>query len=203
MMRPFSLRWLVPLALVLLLLPACSDSGDGAADTTLAPTTTIEAATTTTIDAATTTQAAAVTVAPVATVEVSFDGSSCSVSPQSVPAGDTALLFTNTSDIDIERTDLYVGSMPDGHTLESLHAMHASLGGPPNVIPDSDWYIVYDAGYEPVSFTPPPDIEMTEDQWLDMRTLTTGTDFVELYVHDASEGYEVMWICDEALEVTS
>ena len=47
MMRPFSLRWLVCLALVVLLLPACSDSGDEAADTTLAPTTTAAAATTT------------------------------------------------------------------------------------------------------------------------------------------------------------
>ncbi len=47
MMRPLSLRWLVPLALVVLLLPACSDSGDEAADTTLAPTSTTEAMTTT------------------------------------------------------------------------------------------------------------------------------------------------------------
>jgi polyhydroxybutyrate depolymerase len=46
MMRPISLRWLVPFSLVVLLLPGCSDSGEGAADTTLAPTTTIDAATT-------------------------------------------------------------------------------------------------------------------------------------------------------------
>ena len=39
MMRPLSPRWLIPLVLVVLLLPACSDSGD-AADTATVPTTT-------------------------------------------------------------------------------------------------------------------------------------------------------------------
>ena len=67
-MRPFSLRRSIPFALVVLLLPACSDSGDGAADTTLAPTTTTEAATTTTEAATTTTEAATrTTTAPTTT----------------------------------------------------------------------------------------------------------------------------------------
>jgi lysophospholipase L1-like esterase len=47
MMRPFSLPWLIPFSLIVLLLASCSDSGDEAADTTFAPTTT-EAVTTTT-----------------------------------------------------------------------------------------------------------------------------------------------------------
>jgi len=54
MVRPLSVRWLVPFALVVLLLPACGDSADEAADTTLAPTTTAAAVTTTTIAPATT-----------------------------------------------------------------------------------------------------------------------------------------------------
>jgi hypothetical protein len=58
-MRPFTVRWLVPLTLVVLLLPACSDSGDEAANATLAPTTTAAAVTTTT--APTTTVAPATT----------------------------------------------------------------------------------------------------------------------------------------------
>jgi hypothetical protein len=41
MVRPLSVRWLIPFALVVLLVPACSDSTDEAADTTHAPTTTI------------------------------------------------------------------------------------------------------------------------------------------------------------------
>jgi hypothetical protein len=55
MMRPLSVRWLIPFALVVLLVPACSDSADEAADTTLAPTTTEATTTTTTTTAAPTT----------------------------------------------------------------------------------------------------------------------------------------------------
>jgi hypothetical protein len=47
MVRPLSVRWLIPFALVVLLVPACSDSTDEAADTTHAPTTTTMAPTTT------------------------------------------------------------------------------------------------------------------------------------------------------------
>ena len=46
-MQPFSLRWLIPLTLVVLLLPACSDSGDdGVATSAPAPSTTTSPATT-------------------------------------------------------------------------------------------------------------------------------------------------------------
>jgi len=51
-MRPFLLRWSIPLTLVVLLLPACSDGGGEAADATLAPTTSEVKATTTTVDLA-------------------------------------------------------------------------------------------------------------------------------------------------------
>jgi hypothetical protein len=47
MVRPLSVRWLIPFALVVLLVPACSDSTDEAADTTHAPTTTTTAPTAT------------------------------------------------------------------------------------------------------------------------------------------------------------
>lgn len=56
MLRRLSPRWLIPLTVVVLLLPACSDSADEAADTTLAPTT-IEAVTSTTAAPATATTA--------------------------------------------------------------------------------------------------------------------------------------------------
>jgi hypothetical protein len=72
MMRPFSLRWLVPLALVVLLLPACSDSGDEATDTTVAPTATAAATTTeaptTTIEATTAPTSATTTQPPTTTI---------------------------------------------------------------------------------------------------------------------------------------
>jgi hypothetical protein len=59
-MQPFSPRWLIPVALVVLLLPSCGDTGDDSADTTLSPTTT-EAVTTTTSAAAPSTTAAPAT----------------------------------------------------------------------------------------------------------------------------------------------
>jgi hypothetical protein len=60
-MQPLTLRWLFPLTLVVLLLPACSDGADDVAATTTAPTTTViettatapsttQPATTTTLD---------------------------------------------------------------------------------------------------------------------------------------------------------
>jgi hypothetical protein len=60
MMRPLSLRRLIPFILIVLLLPACGDSADDAADTTLAPTTTTLPPTTTA--APTTTAVASTTV---------------------------------------------------------------------------------------------------------------------------------------------
>ena len=59
MTRPLSVRRLIPFALVVLMLPACSDSGDEAADTTLASTTVAAAATTTTATTTTVDTAAA------------------------------------------------------------------------------------------------------------------------------------------------
>ena len=61
MMRPFTLRWLIPFALVVLLLPGCGDSSDEATDTTLAPTTTTAVPTTTAAPTTTTVDTAAAT----------------------------------------------------------------------------------------------------------------------------------------------
>ena len=68
MMRPLSSRWLIPFALVVLLLPACSDSDDGATDSTVATTTT-EAVTSTAAPTTTTTVAASA-----ADLAISFQG---------------------------------------------------------------------------------------------------------------------------------
>ncbi len=47
-MQPFTLRWLIPITLIMLLLPACSDSADDGAATTVPTTTTATPETTTT-----------------------------------------------------------------------------------------------------------------------------------------------------------
>jgi len=69
MLRRLSLRWLFPLTLVVLLLPACSDSADDVAATTTVPTT-AASETTTTTDAPTTTT----TVAPTTATTVALQG---------------------------------------------------------------------------------------------------------------------------------
>lgn len=61
-MQPITLRWLIPLTLVVLLLAACGDTADDSADTTLALTTTM-AQTSTTTDATTSTVAPTTTTA--------------------------------------------------------------------------------------------------------------------------------------------
>ena len=57
MIRLLPSRFLIPVLLVVLALPACGDSADEAENTTLAPTTTAEAVTTTTAPTTTTTEA--------------------------------------------------------------------------------------------------------------------------------------------------
>jgi hypothetical protein len=57
-MRPFSLRWLIPFALVALLLPACSDDAGDSPGATLASSTTTSDTTTTTAASTTTTTVA-------------------------------------------------------------------------------------------------------------------------------------------------
>jgi hypothetical protein len=72
MMRPFSLRWLIPFSLVVLLLPACSDDAGDSPGTTLAPTTAASETTTTAASENTTTAASenTTTTAPPTTTTV-------------------------------------------------------------------------------------------------------------------------------------
>jgi hypothetical protein len=70
MMRPFSLRWLIPFSLVVLLLPACSNDAGDSPGTTLAPTTVASETTTTTSPLTTTTVAATTTTVAATTTTV-------------------------------------------------------------------------------------------------------------------------------------
>lgn len=63
-MQPFTLRWLIPFTLVVLLLAACGDTADDSADSTLAPTTTTTTTTTEPTATTTTTTQAETTTTP-------------------------------------------------------------------------------------------------------------------------------------------
>ena len=168
MLRRLSPRWLIPLTVVVLLLAACSGSGDEAADTTLASTTT---ETTTTVAPTTTTTTVAMSTA---VIGVSFDGETCDVDTESVPAGTHAFVVTNDSD---QAVHLYVSSLIDGHTFDELLELQEEVGGSPNYYPKPDWVV-----YEDVSSDPDarPEIELSDDQVMQVRPLTEGTDAVYL-----------------------
>ena len=180
MLRRLSPRWLIPFTLVVLLLAACSGSGDEAADTTLASTTTetttTVAPTTTTTEAPSTTAASTTTTVAMsaAVVGVSFDGETCDVDTESVPAGDHAFVVTNDSD---ETVHLYVSILVDGHTFDELLELQEEVGGSPNYYPKPDWVV-----YEDVSSDPDarPEIELSDNQSMKGRALTEGADAVYL-----------------------
>ena len=139
MLRRLSPRWSMPFTLVVLLLAACSGSGDEAADTTLASTTTETtttiAPTTTTTEAPSTTAASTTTTVAMsaAVVGVSFDGETCDVDTESVPAGDHAFVVTNDSD---ETVHLYVSILGDGHTFDELLELQEEVGVRPTTTRD-------------------------------------------------------------------
>jgi hypothetical protein len=141
-----------------------------------------------------TTEAAGVNV-----IEVQFDGVECSVSRESVAAGDWAFVVTNASAFEVGPEELYVNHMPDGYTFPDIVALQTEVGGPPNVVPDSEWNVVYEAGAEPISFASPPDIELASNQFLQMRKLAAGSDFVELYIYDPP--VDAQWICSPPITV--
>ena len=140
-MQPFTLRWLIPFTLVVLLLAACGDTADDGADTTLARTTTTTAVNTATTstrpattEATTTTEPTTTTAEPTTTeaVEVlslrlTFDGESCIYEgPTVLAAGPVELLFLNES----ERFATAHISMLTGD--ETLQDMLDYVGDPPS-----------------------------------------------------------------------
>jgi hypothetical protein len=174
-MRSWYLPWFVPFVLVVLLLAACSGSSDESADTTLAPTTT---ETTTTVAPTTTVAMSA------AVIGVSFDGERCEVDTESVPAGGHAFVVTNDSD---HAVALYVSSLVDGHTFDELLELQEEVGGSPNYWPKPDWVV-----YELLDFSPSrPEVELSDNQFMEDWLLTEGTDAVYLSV----PGPERIWFC--------
>jgi lysophospholipase L1-like esterase len=120
MMRPFSLRWLIPFVLVVLLLPACSDTADDSADTTLAPTTT----TTTTTAAPTTTTNEPTTTAPTTTAATTSDEESLNM----VVLGDSVVSYTPTL------TDAYATYLEEAFGIPVYVRFHTTFGSSPSAL---------------------------------------------------------------------
>jgi hypothetical protein len=137
-------------------------------------------------------------------VEIVSDGTQCSVSPDTVPAGDRAFLLANNSDIEVRRGDIHVGNVPEGLTYQDVIDRHTAYGGPPNTVPASEWEGESGLGieYEAGSFAAFPDIELAENQTLLMARLTPGADSVELYTSPTPTTDYQHLLCTPALEVT-
>ncbi len=164
MMRSLSLRWLTPFALVVLMLPACSDSADEAADTTLAPTTTA---------------AAAQSVIP-PEVEQTLDEY---IAAWEANDGD-AFLATVTSDFLInEYWYIETGDASDGVKLSYIisdddPANAARLG-----VEDGNWSVT--RGDEVVVTGDGPWFVAFEEVWIDEPTVGTG---IATYVVEMIDG---------------
>lgn len=130
--------------------------------------------------------------------DVSFDGTTCTVEPDTAPTGDRAFVLTNTSDMPMDANSFFVINVPDGYTFEDLLDIQRENGGAPQSIPEDIWYVTLGVENEGISFAAPPDVDLAEDQMVFMRTLTPGTDAIELYVEGPPE---LQWLCGP-IEVT-
>jgi hypothetical protein len=175
MIRPFLLRWLIPFALVLLMLPACGDSGDDPAETTLiAPTTTTTeaAATTTTTEAAATSTTVgpatattpATTLPPRELIEVMFDGTECITDgPAQVAAGDYPFILTDLSGM--QGAEVRTWIIDDGYTYDDVLNLQSEPG---EYISTPDW-----AQFSSNSFAP-VERDLAENQAGKTIVLDTG-----------------------------
>jgi hypothetical protein len=131
-------------------------------------------------------------------VEIVFDGTGCRLSQESVPAGDQAFVLTNTSDIGLSMSEVYVNNLHD-HTFQELVDIQTEAGGPGTYFDEPDWEVPEGkAKREPTSFAAPPDVELEANQLIGMWTLTSGTDVVLLGTWTPPR----LWLC-APLEVTS
>jgi hypothetical protein len=129
---------------------------------------------------------------------VLFDGTTCTVSPTTAPSGDRAFVLTNTSDMPIDSNAFFVIKVPDGYRFDDLLEIQEENGGAPRSIPEDIWYVTLAVENEGLSFAAGPDVELGEDQTLHMRTLTPGSDAIELYLEGPPE---LQWLCGP-IEVT-
>jgi hypothetical protein len=125
-------------------------------------------------------------------VDVTFDGVSCIVSPETVSTGGRGFLVSNSSD---ERVVLYVASIEEGHDFQELLDLQVAVGGSPNYwSPKPAWLTYEKASPEHI----PDRAELADNQSSQGFVMTEGTDAVYLYGVSPNR----LWFCGP-LEVTS
>ena len=151
MMRSFLLRLVTPFALVVLMLPACGESGDDPAGTTntteaAATTTTTEAAATSTTVGPAATTAPATTLSPREAFEVVFDGTECTTDgPALVDAGDDPFTLTDLSGM--QGAEIRTWIIDDGYTYDDVLNLQSEPG---EYISLLDWAQFSLNGFAPV-----------------------------------------------------
>ena len=122
-------------------------------------------------------------------VEVSFDGSECTVAGATeVPPGDQAFLLTDVSDRD--GVDLSARKLVDGHTFQDALDLLKEAGGPGSRLPRGrpSWW----AG---VARDPhPPEIDLADNQQLLAVSLEPGNHLLLVWVPDPPGSFGI-WLC--------
>ena len=121
-------------------------------------------------------------------IEISFDGARCTAPPETLPAGGTAFVLTNTSAHD--DAWLFVGSLTDGNAYQDLVDAQDAAGGPPNSPPTHmEWFPHEIASFDPADR---PDIDVTPNQTVSAFVLTPGLDALGVAT---SPPDPLMWLC--------
>ena len=116
-------------------------------------------------------------------VEVSFDGSECTVAGSTeVPPGDHAFLLTDVSNRD--DVGLYARNLLDGHTFQDALDLEKEHGGPGSARPRPSWF-----GNVIQTFDP-PEIDLADNQQLLAFSLEPGNHLLLIWAAPNSS-----WLC--------
>lgn len=117
-------------------------------------------------------------------VEVSFDGSECTVAePTEVPPGDYAFLLTDVSGLD--DVELYARKLVDGHTFQDALDIEKEAGGPGSIWRFPRWWAFPTFDYDP------PEVDLADNQQLRPYSLEPGNHLLAIW----AENPDATWLC--------
>jgi len=119
-------------------------------------------------------------------VEVTFDGSECTMGAAELPPGDHAFVLTDVSDRD--GVLLYVNQLVDGHTYQDALDAEKEAGGPGSPRRNESWSV----GVMPD--VDPPEIDLADNQQLRAVSLEPGNHTLVIWAPDPPGSYGI-WLC--------